>query len=91
MALTCLSCAKSWSLLCSRATNPMALAVDTFHRKGEFVIFDDGSQAPITNWFDDEGDDCGGFDHPVSFVAGPDANGDWHTIDLSDFEAAKVH
>ncbi|GAA6176929.1 hypothetical protein [Sulfitobacter pacificus] len=69
----------------------MTLTVHTFHRSGAFALLDDGSQIPITNWIGADGNDCGGFDHPVSFVAGPDVNGDWHSVDIDEFDPVTVH
>lgn len=69
----------------------MALSVEMLHRKQEIVVFSDGSSAPITNWVDAWGDDCGPNDHPVSAVAGPDSNGQWHSVDLSEFDPVEVN
>lgn len=65
--------------------------IEAFHRETETVIFEDGSTAPITKWIDGNGADCGPFDYPVTAVAGPDENGRWHTLDLSEFKTERTH
>ena len=46
-----------------------------------------GERLPVTNWMDGDGDNCSAIDAVVA-VAGPDASGKWHTIDLREFESA---
>ena len=67
------------------------MRVQALHRGHELVLLSDGSTAPITNWVDGDGEECGAFDSPVAAVAGPDANGKWHSIVLFEFEMVEVH
>lgn len=54
------------------------------------VHLSDGQVLPITNFFDDDGDECGA-DDAVVCVAGPDADGYWLSVDLRLLERASVH
>lgn len=65
--------------------------VQAFHRSDELVLFNDGKTAPVTNWADSFGDECGPFDNPVTAVAGPDAEGNWHVFVLSEFDPVEAH
>ena len=49
------------------------------------AIMEDGQELPITDAFDDDGDDCEATD-AVTCVAGPDRDGMWVSIDLKQFE-----
>lgn len=49
------------------------------------VAFDDGSTVPITNLFDEWGEDYEPSE-AVSAVAGPLPNGEWLALDLTEFE-----
>lgn len=60
--------------------------IDAFHRKNKAAFTTDGQVLPITTWFDDCGDECGPFDHPVAAVAGPDDDGLFWSIDLTEFD-----
>lgn len=53
------------------------------------AIMEDGQELPITNSFDDDGDDCEPSE-AVACVAGPDRNGMWVTIDLCRFEGVAI-
>lgn len=50
-------------------------------------VDDDGTIFPITNWFDEEGDECAS-EEAVSAVAGE--GGCWFAIDLTQFVSAQV-
>ena len=54
-----------------------------------FAIMEDGQELPITNAFDDDGDDCDAAD-AVACVAGPDRDGMWVSIDLKQFEGVAL-
>lgn len=54
-----------------------------------FCLLADGTVLPVTNWFDERGDDCGPED-AVWCVAGRDGFG-WLSIDLSDGVDGTVH
>jgi hypothetical protein len=49
------------------------------------ALTEDGQELPITNAFDDDGDDCDLAD-AVTCVAGPDRDGMWLTINLTMLE-----
>jgi hypothetical protein len=49
---------------------------------GEQAMANDGTLLPITNWFDEEGDECAP-DHAVTAVAG--IEGAWFAFRLDDF------
>lgn len=53
------------------------------------VIMEDGQELPITDAFDDNGEDCEPGD-AVSCVAGPDRDGMWVSIDLKKFEGVSL-
>lgn len=53
------------------------------------VILDDGTELPVTNWFDDDGDECDP-DDAITCIAGTDEDG-WLTIDLRQFGEATYH
>lgn len=53
------------------------------------AITEDGQELPITNAFDDDGDECD-LDEAVSCVAGPDKDGLWLAIDLMQFEGVTL-
>lgn len=48
-------------------------------------ITEDGEELEIVSAFDDDGDDCE-LEDAVACVAGPDSDGNWWTIDLTEFE-----
>lgn len=54
------------------------------------VVMDDGSAVPITNIFDGDGEECGR-EFGVVAVAGPDPDGMWHTIALSEFSSVSIN
>lgn len=49
------------------------------------ALMEDGQKLPITDAFDDDGDECEPED-AVACVAGPDRDGMWVCIDLRQFE-----
>lgn len=53
------------------------------------VVLNDGTELPITNYFDIYGEECPP-DQAVSCVAGTDDFG-WLSIDLTEFEKITVH
>lgn len=57
----------------------------------KLVITDDGEQLPITNMFDELGDDCFDDDEAVGVVAGPDKQGFWWSITLEDYIDKVAH
>lgn len=64
--------------------------IDYVSVEGGYVLLADDTVLPITNFFDEDGDDCGCED-AVTIVAGSDAYG-WLTVeaDLSDM-ARRLH
>lgn len=66
------------------------LDVKAINRHDKLALMSDDMAIPITNFLDDDGDECGP-DSAVVFIAGPDANGKWHTARLDDYESARVH
>lgn len=52
------------------------------HRDFSAVVLDDGEVVPVTNWFDARGlpTECRCPHCVAAIVAGPDANGQWHTM-----------
>lgn len=53
------------------------------------ALMEDGQKLPITDAFDDDGDECEPED-AVACVAGPDRDGMWVCIDLRQFEGVKL-
>ena len=53
------------------------------------AMMEDGRELPITNAFDDDGDDCD-LTEAVACVAGPDRDGMWVSIDLRQFERMAI-
>lgn len=53
--------------------------------KGGVAYTEDGQVLPVTNWLDEDGDDCDE-DDAVVCVAGPDRDGFWLTIDFREME-----
>lgn len=53
------------------------------------AVMEDGQELPVTNAFDEDGDDCDPED-AVACVAGPDRDGMWVSIDLKQFEGVKL-
>lgn len=66
------------------------MAVEAINRTLGVVLMVGGSTVPVTNWLDDDGEECDAQD-AVMAVAGPSIDGRWHTLDLAEFEAADVH
>jgi hypothetical protein len=64
--------------------------VQAFNRKGEILLLDTGETVPITNWLDDDGDECPK-EEAVAVVAGPDASSKWYAADLATFEPVTVN
>ena len=60
----------------------------TVFRSGT-VLTDDEEVIHVTNWFNDEGDECD-WENAVACVAGPDRNGQWLSIDLSAMEGGRL-
>lgn len=56
------------------------LDVDRISLDGRFVVMSDGAILPISNFYDDDGDECEPVDAVVC-VAGTDAAG-WYTIEI---------
>lgn len=54
------------------------------------AVLDDGEQLAITNWFDEDGDECDP-DEAVACVAGPDRDGHWWAIDLIETDPVTVN
>ena len=68
----------------------MMIDVDAVNRTDAIAILSSGGAIPITNWLDASGDECEADDAMVA-VAGPDADGRWFSIDLSNFEPSLLH
>lgn len=58
--------------------------VAMINRMLALAITEDGQELPITHSFDPDGEDCNLGD-AVACVAGPDKDGHWLTIDLTQF------
>ena len=52
-----------------------------------YVMLESGESVPITNLFDVDGDETEEDADVVAVVAGPDPEGMWLTVDLSEFES----
>ena len=72
----------------STTSDPCEIEAVNYYRA--VVMFEDGATAPITNWFDEDGDECD-FDEATGFVAGPDKNGFWHSARKDWFGKATFH
>lgn len=57
--------------------------------KGDIAYTEDGQALPVTNWFDEWGEDCDA-DDAVTCVAGPDKDGLWLTIDFRQMEQVTI-
>ena len=53
------------------------------------AIMEDGQELPITNAYNEDGDECAPED-AVACVAGPDRGGMWVRIDLQQFEGVTL-
>lgn len=53
------------------------------------VITEDGQAIPVTTFLDDDGDECEAED-AVICIAGPDRDGMWRTLDLTEFEGVRM-
>lgn len=53
------------------------------------VLMDDDSFVPITNLLDAHGDECD-IDDALAAVAGPDGDGQWHSVDLTKFSPQPI-
>ena len=65
------------------------MAVEAINISKAFCLMSGGSIVPITTWLDDDGNECGP-DEAVMAVAGPAADGRWHTLALDEFETIRV-
>lgn len=54
------------------------------------VVMDDGQCVPITNVFDEDGDECDLDDEVYSLVAGP-VDGQWLALEIGDDPYPTVH
>lgn len=54
------------------------------------AITEDGQNLPVTDMFDEYGDDCDAIEECVVCVAGPDSDGLWLTIDFREMEKVVV-
>lgn len=64
--------------------------VECINLDGAFIHMSDGTTLPITEFFDEHGDDCGP-DNAVIIVAGSDSFG-WLTIEILDgYKPVTVH
>lgn len=53
------------------------------------AITEDGEEIPVTDAFDEDGDDCD-LEDAVACTAGPDKDGLWLTIDLRQFDGVTL-
>ena len=65
------------------------MAVEAINRKLALCLMSGGSTVPITTWLNDDGQECDP-DEAVMAVAGPAADGRWHTLDLSEFDEVET-
>lgn len=64
--------------------------VEAVNRSHAVAILDTGEELAVTNWFDADGDECQPGNAVVA-VAGPDKEGRWYAIDLSEFLPALLN
>lgn len=64
--------------------------VSTIDPRRAEVVLQDGTVLPVTDWFDDDGEECG-WESAVSCVAGPLPSGEWLSIDLDSFDFVTIH
>ena len=67
----------------------MTAAVEMINRARAVVVTDAGQELPITDAFDALGMTCDLTD-AVTCVAGPDSDGLWFAIDLTQFEGVTL-
>lgn len=60
--------------------------IATINLARRIAITEDGQQLPVTDMFDEFGDDCDDIEECVVCVAGPDSTGMWLTIDFRKME-----
>lgn len=61
------------------------------HYTDSIVLMDDDAILLITYWIGDDGEPGCDPREACACVAGPDAEGLWYAIDLSDFEPLEAH
>ena len=66
------------------------LEVSTINAEKGKAILSDGQEVPITDWFDEDGEDCC-HENGVAGVCGPDFDGYWYVFKRSDFEGVMTH
>lgn len=67
----------------------MIADVEMINRARAIVVTDDGQELPITDAFDAGGVTCD-LAGAVTCVAGPDSDGRWYAIDLTQFEGVTL-
>lgn len=60
--------------------------VSCVNLKERVAITEDGQSLPVTDMFDEWGDDCDDIEECAVCVAGPDSGGLWLTIDFREME-----
>lgn len=50
------------------------------------VLLDDDQMVPITNFFDESGEECDDLELTVAILAGPCQSGKWYALYVSDYE-----
>lgn len=66
------------------------IEVAAIYLEQAIAVMEDGQTITITDWFDDEGDECSP-EEATGAVAGPLASGQWVAIALSAFAEIKLH
>ena len=69
-------------------TRAILLEVDCIHRGMSIAILSDGQEVPIANWIGAAGE-CAPED-AIACVCGPDFDGHWYSVKLSDFTGAVI-
>lgn len=67
----------------------MLIAIELLDFDGRVCFLEGGKTVPITNFFDEDGDECEP-DDAVACIAGSNEFG-WLTINLGEFEQPTVH
>jgi len=68
-----------------------SLDINAINYNDGIALMSDGSCCPITDWFDSHGELCSIKDNPISGVAGPDTNNQWHSFSVDAFVKVRTH
>lgn len=62
--------------------------VEALNRRLGCALMTDNGLAPVANWLDADGDECGFLDAAIAIV---EYKGEWFCVELQDFEPTPSH